>query len=146
MYYNGAAPCGPPCEPEAPCAVQTSCDTEIVLPTETTCTPETTTCTPETTPCALETTPRTTETTLCATESTTCSPETTPCTTETPTTVQTTPCSSETTPCVVQTTPCDWDLKFERVMDGERTALELLNVCDKDIFPHLHTLLRVFIT
>nr|CAH7727275.1 unnamed protein product [Callosobruchus chinensis] len=33
-----------------------------------------------------------------------------------------------------------WDLKFER------TALELLKVCDKDIFPHLHTLLRIFIT
>nr|CAH7730733.1 unnamed protein product [Callosobruchus chinensis] len=31
-------------------------------------------------------------------------------------------------------------------MDGERTALELLKVCDKDIFPHLHTLLRIFIT
>nr|CAH7749412.1 unnamed protein product [Callosobruchus chinensis] len=31
-------------------------------------------------------------------------------------------------------------------MDGERTALELLKVCDKNIFPHLHTPLRIFIT
>nr|CAH7732099.1 unnamed protein product [Callosobruchus chinensis] len=31
-------------------------------------------------------------------------------------------------------------------MNGERTALELLKVCDKDIFSHLHTLLRIFIT
>nr|CAH7750571.1 unnamed protein product [Callosobruchus chinensis] len=31
-------------------------------------------------------------------------------------------------------------------MDGERKALELLKVCNKDTFPHLLTLLRIFIT
>nr|CAH7716378.1 unnamed protein product [Callosobruchus chinensis] len=31
-------------------------------------------------------------------------------------------------------------------MDSERTALQMLKVCDKDIFPQLHTLLRIFIT
>nr|CAH7718980.1 unnamed protein product [Callosobruchus chinensis] len=35
-----------------------------------------------------------------------------------------------------------WDLKFERVVD----SLELLKVCYEDIFPHLHTILRIFIT